>query len=231
MSEADHHAAMEAPAPDRMTPTPRQGLARTSLFLGLASYLLVLGPFTGIPAILTGHWALRRHRRDPRRFAAGGTAITGLVLGYVSLLVGLPLMALTASLVVPRLLEAHAKSQTARCSTNLKELATAARTYSAAHQERLPDHLTAITNLLASPAFARCPQDLGNDTDTDSPEHEANPHPNPSSYDLLLPGATLGEAANRPFLRCPIHGTTVSASGTLEPGKIGPARKRRKPEP
>ena len=72
-----HTPPSTPPAPQvRRTP----GLATTSLVLGLLSVLL--GVLTGLPAIITGHLAHSRIKKDPALTGAG-FAIAGLVLGYI----------------------------------------------------------------------------------------------------------------------------------------------------
>src|SRR5437868_2247887 len=63
----------------------RKGLAITSFVLGLVSLLCLLGILAGIPAIITGHVALRRTRRAPADYGGSGFALAGLILGYLSL--------------------------------------------------------------------------------------------------------------------------------------------------
>jgi hypothetical protein len=62
---------------------PPSGLAITSLVLGILTYCLFI---PAIPAIITGHMALGRIRREPDKIGGKGLAITGLVLGYFGLL-------------------------------------------------------------------------------------------------------------------------------------------------
>ena len=65
------------------------GLATASLVCGICGF--ILGPLTGIPAIITGHMALARAKKAGT--AGDGKAIAGLILGYIStvliLLVGI----------------------------------------------------------------------------------------------------------------------------------------------
>jgi hypothetical protein len=61
---------------------PNNGLAIASLILGIL--ILVAGPFTGIPAVITGHMALSRTKANPM-VPGRGMAIAGLILGYISI--------------------------------------------------------------------------------------------------------------------------------------------------
>lgn len=58
------------------------GLAVASLTLAILS--IVLGPFGCIPAIICGHIARAKIRRDPT-LRGGGLAVAGLIIGYVFL--------------------------------------------------------------------------------------------------------------------------------------------------
>lgn len=61
------------------TNTKRQGMAITSFLLGSVS-LMCLG-LAGIPAIIVGHVARRRIRREPERYKGTGLAIAGFAMG------------------------------------------------------------------------------------------------------------------------------------------------------
>jgi hypothetical protein len=64
-------------------PYPRNSLGVWSLVLGLASVVLLLGVFTGIPAIIIGNQGRRAVRAGEANNE--GTALTGVVLGWLSL--------------------------------------------------------------------------------------------------------------------------------------------------
>lgn len=53
-----------------------------SLVLGVLS-ILCLGIVTGIPAIICGHSARSRIRKDPASASGDGMALAGLILGYL----------------------------------------------------------------------------------------------------------------------------------------------------
>jgi hypothetical protein len=55
------------------------------LVLGIPS-VFCLGPITGIPAIICGHVARSRIARSGGTLGGGGTALAGLILGYLSIL-------------------------------------------------------------------------------------------------------------------------------------------------
>lgn len=77
---------------------PRNSLGVWSLVLGIASVVLALGAVTGIPAIIIGN----QGRRAVRAGEADneGMAVTGVVLGWISLAI----LAAVVVLVIVRLL-------------------------------------------------------------------------------------------------------------------------------
>ena len=104
-------AGARAGAPSVITPVPAQArktnpLAITSFVLGLVSLVLCLLALTGIPAVIFGHIARRQMRRSPVPQGGAGLAMTGLILGYLSL---------AFTLVLPAdVIAGASQSQTAR---------------------------------------------------------------------------------------------------------------------
>jgi len=70
------------------------GLAVASLTLAILS--VVLGPFGCIPAIVCGHMARGKIRRDPS-LCGDGLAVAGLIVGYVILALSLVTLAVFVS--------------------------------------------------------------------------------------------------------------------------------------
>jgi len=58
------------------------GKAIASLILGIASILLCLNIFAGIPAIILGHISRGDIQRSMGRLSGGGMAMAGLIMGY-----------------------------------------------------------------------------------------------------------------------------------------------------
>ena len=81
------------PAPATAPPkTP--GLAIASLVLGILGFFLLL--LASIPAIITGHIALSRISKSKGTLSGTGIAIAGLVLGYLTSLSSLVIIAAMA---------------------------------------------------------------------------------------------------------------------------------------
>jgi hypothetical protein len=78
--------------------------------------LLCIGPLFAIPAVICGHISLGRIKRSAGALAGEGMAITGLVLGYVSIAI-LPLL---AAIAVPSFVKARQQSMKHACINNLR---------------------------------------------------------------------------------------------------------------
>ena len=89
------------PAPPAPAPTQKQtsALAVASLVSGLLGWTLV--PWLGsLAAIITGHMARAEIRRNPDTIEGDGLAITGLVLGWSSFVLGLLAFLFVLALIV-----------------------------------------------------------------------------------------------------------------------------------
>ena len=185
----------------------KKGLAITSLVLGIVSYVLCLNILTGIPAIITGHIALSRSRKEPGLYGGGGLAIAGLVMGYLSLVVLLVLPAM----LLPALSQAKAKAQTVMCINNLKQVGLAARMYSADHDKKFPSNFEQMASLRGATRVLICPADKkGLSSDATAGY---------SSYEWLGAGMTEDVDPQQVIARCPFHGSVAHADGSVEMGK------------
>ncbi|MBU4461252.1 MAG: DUF4190 domain-containing protein [Verrucomicrobia bacterium] len=97
MNEALQPAPPQPPAPAFLPGTPRpgpnavppatppnSGLAIASLVLGILS-MVCAGILTAIPAVITGHMARGEIRKSAGRIDGDGMALTGLILGYITI--------------------------------------------------------------------------------------------------------------------------------------------------
>lgn len=78
---------------------PSNGMAITSMVLGIVSIVAGTLILTGLPAVICGHLARRQIREAPAAESGDGMAITGLILGYISIILTVGLVALIVALV------------------------------------------------------------------------------------------------------------------------------------
>ena len=146
-------------------PEPRApGTAVASLVLGILS-VICLGPLTGIPAIVCGHLARSRIRRQAGAVPGGGLALAGLIMGYLSLVMVLVWVSIMGAGVVllTRLCPPVPALPPQACSAHLKQIALALRMYSADHGDAFPPDFDTLVknNYLGSRVMYLCPQRPG----------------------------------------------------------------------
>ena len=112
----------------------RQGLAITSLVLGLLS-LVCFGFLAGVPAIICGHVARGRARRLPSQYGGGPFALAGLILGYVGTTLTLVIL---PAMLLPALSQAKGRAQEISCVNNLKQIGLAFRVWAIDHNGQFP---------------------------------------------------------------------------------------------
>lgn len=78
--------------PPPLSPQKTSGLAITSLVLGILSFICC-GLVSGVPALICGHIARGKIKRDPS-LSGDGLALAGLILGYLSIFTTLFMSAL-----------------------------------------------------------------------------------------------------------------------------------------
>jgi type IV pilus assembly protein PilA len=115
-------------------PAPRQGLAITSLVLGILS-LPTLGCL-GIGALLgivLGIVALTRASRDPRQYGGRGYAIGGIATSAFSLLVAIPIAGIVAAIAIPSLLRARVSANESMAIGDTRTVISAEMAYQSAN--------------------------------------------------------------------------------------------------
>lgn len=126
------------------TPPPFDGNPRTS---GKAIASLVCGIFTfflpaSIAAVILGHISLSEIRKSAGRLGGRGLATTGLVLGYLGLMV-LPVM-IVAAIAIPNLLRARLAANEASSVGSLRTINTAAVIYASRFENGFPSRLEVL---------------------------------------------------------------------------------------
>src|SRR5438105_4766602 len=122
---ATQQGSVPPPIPPVGPGGPRSGLAVTSLVLGVLS-VVCFGILAGIPAIICGHVARGRAKRQPAQYGGAGQALAGLVLGYVSIFITLVIL---PAMLLPALSRAKERAQRINCINNMKQLGLAFRTW------------------------------------------------------------------------------------------------------
>ena len=85
---------------------------------GIASIALCLSFIAGIPAIILGHISLSRIKKSMGRLKGEGMALTGLILGYISL----PFILIIAAIAIPNLLRAKISANEAAAASTVAPL-------------------------------------------------------------------------------------------------------------
>lgn len=97
------------------------GLAIASMICGLLGFV-TLG-LTGIAAVITGHFALSAIKKANGALAGRGMSITGLVTGYLTILI-IPIAAL-AGLAMPVIMKQKKAAERTECISNLRQIGLA----------------------------------------------------------------------------------------------------------
>jgi hypothetical protein len=102
------------------------------MVLGIASFVLCLSLFSGIPAIILGHISRSKIKKSMGRLRGDGLALTGLILGYISLL-AIPII---AAIAIPNLLRARISANEAAAASTVRTIDVAQVTYSTTYSEQ-----------------------------------------------------------------------------------------------
>jgi type II secretory pathway pseudopilin PulG len=135
-----------------VTPPPVTGDAHTS---GKAIASLVCGIFTfffpaSVAAIILGHISLSEIRNSAGRIGGRGIAITGLVLGYLGLVI-IPVL-IVAAIAIPNLLHARVTVNEASAVGSLRSVNTAAMVYATRFENGFPSSLDVLVEGTAGDA-------------------------------------------------------------------------------
>ena len=113
-------------------PAQTDGGAIASMVLGIASVVLCLSFLAGIPAIIIGHISLSRIKKSMGRLKGEGMALTGLILGYISL----PFILIIAAIAIPNLMRARTSANEAAAASTVRVLNTSQITFSTTYPEQ-----------------------------------------------------------------------------------------------
>src|SRR6476619_4322801 len=113
-------------------PARTDGGAIASMVLGIASIALCLSFIAGIPAVILGHLSLSRIKKSMGRLKGEGMALTGLILGYISL----PSILIIAAIAIPNLIRARTTANEATAASTVRTINTTQITYSTTYPEQ-----------------------------------------------------------------------------------------------
>ena len=114
----------------------QQGMAIGALVCGIAGF--VACPLVGVVGIILGIIAIQRAKAEPHRYGGRGLAIGGICTGGGSLLVGLIMIPLMISILLPSLSRARELSKRLVCGAQLKGLGTSMRIYANGWNQDFP---------------------------------------------------------------------------------------------
>ncbi len=227
-------APSSPPSLPGQTPAPQNGLAITSFVLGLLA-LVCFGFLAGIPAVICGHLARARVRREPAQYGGAGFALAGLITGYIGLVLSLVIL---PAMLLPALARAKSKAQRIACTNNMKQIGLAIRTWAIDNDGMFPFNvstnkggtmefaapgkdgfdsnpvriLQVLSNELSTPNILVCPADSSRQPGLDFRSlTSAN-----VSY-RVRSGTNLNETSPQAVLAvCPIHNNVLLCDGSVK---------------
>jgi type IV pilus assembly protein PilA len=118
---------------------PISGKAIASLVCGIFTFFLP----ASIAAIILGHLSLSEIRKSAGRIGGQGIAITGLVLGYLGIVI-IPFILIVAAIAIPNLLRARIAANEASAVGSLRTINTAAMVYASKFENGFPSSLEVL---------------------------------------------------------------------------------------
>lgn len=104
------------------------GQATASLVLGILS-LILFGILTAIPAVICGHVAKSKIKKNPEALCGDGLAIAGLVMGYIVIGFSILIIPMMAAIAIPSFHKARANSIEKACVNNCRVIDAAKEMY------------------------------------------------------------------------------------------------------
>ena len=172
-----------APPPLQRIPfpanAPTSGLAIASLVCGILSVTFL--PFlAAIPAVICGHAAQGQIRRAAGAIGGGGMALAGLIIGYLSFALIIPIVAILAGIALPVFGEVQLRAKEMKAMVNAKQLVMGCKVYAQIHDGSFPKTLEELVpqylpsrDVFVSPLSPSEPigYDYFGGKDTDPPEN------------------------------------------------------------
>jgi type IV pilus assembly protein PilA len=118
---------------------PTSGKAIASLICGIFTFIFP----ASIAAIILGHMAHSEIRKSAGRIGGQGIATTGLVLGYLGIVI-IPFIMIVAAIAIPNLLRARMAANEASTLGSLRMIETAAISYDSEYENGFPSSLEVL---------------------------------------------------------------------------------------
>jgi Domain of unknown function (DUF4190) len=137
-----------SPVPGSYPAPPKAGMALAALVCAILGFCI---PGLGLVGLILGIIAVVRAGNDPAHYRGTGLAIAGLVVGAVSLAMGV-------AVTLPALARARELSKRVVCEHNMKGVAVVLLVYASNNNGALPDDVTeALKASGLSPKALQCP--------------------------------------------------------------------------
>lgn len=122
------------PPPYPSLPPKTEGLATTSLVLGILS-LTCLGCLGGLPAIICGHMARGRIANSHGTLGGAGLALAGLIMGYLSIVLTIVFAIVYATIIAKTLPQIQSQTAPVVIDAQATQLTSALQQYKAQNQQ------------------------------------------------------------------------------------------------
>lgn len=122
------------PPPYPSVPPRTEGLATTSLVLGILS-LSCLGCLGGVPAIICGHMARGRIANSNGTLGGAGLALAGLIMGYLSIVLTIVFAIVYATIIAKTLPQIQSQTAPVVIEAQASQLTSALQQYKAQNQQ------------------------------------------------------------------------------------------------
>jgi len=146
------------PAPPMTPEAKTSGLAIASLVLGILG--LITCGVTALVGLVLGIVGLVSIKNSQGRLKGSGLATAGIAVSGV-MIVALPFVSILAGMLLPALGRARDEARKVRCSSNLKQIGTAANIWLSKHgnMEKWPPSLKALVDdeIIMEPKVFICP--------------------------------------------------------------------------
>ncbi|MBN4074034.1 DUF4190 domain-containing protein [bacterium AH-315-E10] len=169
------------------------GRATGSMVFGVLGVLCMVPIISPLIAVILGHLALVDIKRSNDQVDGKAMAITGLILGYMGVLIVPIVFMMSLAMLTPALTKAREKARRINCAGNIKQIGIAIALYSNDHEGNAPESLADITEYLPPGIVFICPSAQKHNQTPATKEDLAN---GMSSYDYVGNGINIDKVEN-----------------------------------